>query len=314
MTIQFLWSIVNRGDFPNTTGLQESINTGTLSVSKNFIMCYEHGLELPHKKLHLYFADYDYRRRYWANIITWIDSYCPDPNFNGYLNLDIESFPMFNEDLGFHPELSERWIEYQNQQNKVLSYEKHYRDFMRDTVNLVKLIRPKAKIGFWGLPSQMGIYDLYKTEPEIAALKRKFERMRWFYQLFDYFLPAIYLPRSMERGAGWKITEADLEQWVALNINEHKRLQSLFRIKKETIPCLSTSYAVSAGDVYEAGERLTEQEFQKLLEKVGAHGYNRVCLWDAIDSTTTRDSIQQILSAYEVSIRRAPIDPPGTIG
>lgn len=295
------WGVDNRGDFPNTAGLRESVILPD-SFSTNYINCYTWNLALP--KLHDYFYNYNLRNMFLQSIFAWINSYCPDPKYAGTLCLDVEAYCGRLCTEQWFPEDWNNWTAFTERHHLVgtsFNYPRAVQKLFNDIYKQVKLARPNARVGFYGAAG-VSVFEL--DQSEIYQLRN--DENAWMYTDFDYVHPVWYAPAKIgnPQENSFLITEEVFVRWLRTNCSEHRRLRTLTGATCPTIFAISARYESSAGPY--AYTYLSNRELELLLTIPTEYNFTKCILWDGLISENDRNTIQRIVQ-YAAEVRQNQI-------
>jgi hypothetical protein len=135
-------------------------------------------------------------------------------DFDGYVSWDYEGWaPQYDGFL---------WSPYHllcGEQNGTV-FEATAKAYYLKTLEVAKALRPKAKFGFYGMPTIRAAYDSDGLLPDVGSQASN-DQMAWLWEAVDFFAPELYLGLTTE-------TVEQAEAGIRLIMNETTRLSNKF--------------------------------------------------------------------------------------
>nr|AGI16775.1 Cul o 2 allergen [Culicoides obsoletus] len=161
-----------------------------------------------------------------------INKLIPDTQFSGIGVIDFESWrPIFRQNSGVlqpYKDLSYKlvhrdhklWNRKRVEIEAARLFEAAGRTFVEETINVAKILRPKAKWGYYGFPycfNMNGGANMNEDCP--ANVKEENDQIKWLWDIVDVVLPSVYLNN--------KITSAQRVQFVRGRMREGYRVAKM---------------------------------------------------------------------------------------
>lgn len=303
---KLLWGVDNRGDFPNTEGLSESITFANLPYVRDQL---KHGYEwaslYPTEGLHLA-EDPQWMTKFISNLGPWLDAWCKK-DFSGYFDLDFETLSFYWEDNS--PQVKQHWHDWNMKNNSYFrrlnpaGYEKFYKDswnkamkkFYTAIFKECRKQRPNAKFGVFGTP--MISYWDHLDPVKFAIAQDRNNRLHWLWKLEDFLLPALYSARIISDNPNpnnwWESKRQNVEDFYNINLNEYARCACIGGGKEIIVlNCMRHVPGIWSA----SGVEWTDPDNIDLLFNLPrARGYS-VGTWDAIENVSVRDTMQKFVN------------------
>ena len=303
---KLFWAVDNRGDFPNTQGLSETIKFGDLPyVRGEFKNGYEWASMYPTVGLHVA-QDPAWMTAFINNLGPWLNGWC-EKDFSGYFDLDFETLSLYWEDNS--AEVKQHWHDWNMKNNSYFrrlnpaGYEKFYKDSWNKAMKKFytaifaecKKQRPNAKFAVFGTP---GISYWDHLDPvKFAIAQDRNNRLHWLWKLQDFLMPALYattvISEKPDPTKWWQSTRQAIEDFYNINLNEVARCACIGGGKEViVINCMRNVPLVFA----ESGIEWADWDSIDLMFNLPrARGY-AVATWDAIESSSLRDTMQDFVN------------------
>lgn len=192
-----------------------------------------------------------YYTQYIAQITTIVTGWITNPNYDGMIICDYEWFcPWYTGHMNFpstggpdEPDGDpiDDWRETLsvtraaqlvglNAAQREAYFKQEWlattREFFERTYQVIKALRPQAKVGFYSMPQQS--YWEWQDPARAATMRAGHDEVPWFWQMSDVIVPSIFsfyysVPNHRPRGLGqdW---ESDNDLYVRANITEALRV------------------------------------------------------------------------------------------
>ncbi|MEC9373720.1 MAG: hypothetical protein VYC34_07745 [Planctomycetota bacterium] len=226
-----------------------------------------------------------------AQLAADLDRMLPSQNWSGLAVIDYESWRPIWEQLDeqyrvasrnyarlLYPGYADQFIEQIAKQQ----FEDAAREFMLTTINICQALRPNAKWGFYGDPSELDV-----TDPT---------RLQWLFDKCDAFFPSIYARHVSVEGQPqhpWEI-----ERWrYGHRVNQLcTTSRNIAGSQREVVAFIWRRYNITTGPY--AGLEVLDPDLQIMVRTPGQHGADGVVVWDAIHT------FNQALDAHYFGINR----------
>ncbi|MBX3358594.1 MAG: hypothetical protein KF745_09200 [Phycisphaeraceae bacterium] len=225
------------------------------------IRCLDQGVlgYYPFPGPHLIDQDPNYMARHLPKVREWTQRLIPDPNYDGLVWIDYEIWwpvwewtpdePSSPDPLAYDYDIKSDWREHMRQnhanllaglsaeqQEQVIidRYEQVCKMFWTQTIREVKMMRPRAKVGFYSAPPVGFFWAL--NEPE-RVREINDTKLAWLWEECDVLFPSIYQGwEAVERPDGTayerdrfiantnKVPAIDNERWMRFLVEECKRV------------------------------------------------------------------------------------------
>ncbi|XP_065073628.1 hyaluronidase Tab y 2.0101-like [Ochlerotatus camptorhynchus] len=158
-----------------------------------------------------------------------MDELVADPEFSGVGVIDFESWrPIFRQNFGSlqpykdlsmkiekqrHPNLPPKWLEAEATRR----FESTGRDFMAQTLQLAKQLRPRAAWGYYAFPycfNMNGGSGNGQREDCSAEVQRENDRIQWLFDDSDIIFPSVYLREKLGAGDRVKLIRGRVKEAV----------------------------------------------------------------------------------------------------
>uniref|UniRef100_U5EUF4 Hyaluronidase n=1 Tax=Corethrella appendiculata TaxID=1370023 RepID=U5EUF4_9DIPT len=224
-------------------------------------------------------------------------------DFNGFAVLDMESWrPVFRQNVGWmqiyrnlgieevkvvHPDYKPHELFSKAAQN----FEPFAKQFMLESMNLSRSLRPNAKWGYYGFPYclNMGVSKQNRVPDCPEIVRRENDGTMWLYESYYFMYPSVYITHD-------DFTDEERYQLIQGRVKEFQRINSMSKNELKFYPYVWYFYNLTQ-------KFLSLENFKKTLEILMNGGMDGAIIWGSSNDLATQENCQGLFNyAHNVII------------